>query len=200
MAIAEELGRQVKRLALLLGLAILGFAALLVWNAREPAAGDRGGFDLFAFFEGTSVSRGTITTLLVDREAFTARFFGERQGEAFRLEERFDFEDGERLQVWHLRAVPGGYEGTVETERADGSMAPPVPVIGVSDAVGVRLAYDGVAPGGGMPLGFRHLMRMQGDGTVANHVVVSRFGLPLATSSVVFAKATAALPSAEAER
>lgn len=189
-----------KRLAILLALAVTAAVALLLWSAREPQVSGPGGFDLLAFFEGTSASEGTITTLGLRERAFTARFAGERQGETLRLEERFAFPEGERLQVWNLRAVPGGFAGTVETERADGALAPPASVSGTSDSDGVRLRYDGIAPGGGMRLAFAHHMRMRDDGTVANHVVVSRFALPLATSSVVFAKDAAALPSAPAER
>lgn len=184
----------------LFALALLGclFVVALQFQAREPVVEGPGGFDLVAFFSGESSSEGSIRTLLVRSQSFTARFHGAREGEAFRLEERFSFPEGERLQVWTLTQVPGGYRGTVETQGADGRLAPPAPVVGIVDATGVALDYRGIAPGGDRELHFRHHMRMRDDGRVANHVVVSAYGLPLATSSVTFTGA--ALPSPSAGR
>lgn len=198
LAVAEGVGQAMKRFlgGLLLVLAIVAAAAFLL--SREPAAERNGaGFDVSAFFSGQSVSAGTIRTALVLEEAFTATFEGRETEAGFRLEERFAFQDGERLQVWTLRPGPvGDLAGTVETERADGTLAAPVPVVGRRDADGVTLDYRGIAPGGGaIVFHFRHTMRAQGDGTVSNHVVVSKFGLPVAVSSVTFAKAPGALSS-----
>lgn len=188
------------RITLAIALVVAGTMALLVAQARDPALAGPGGFDLFSFFEGEAASEGTITTLLVRREAFTATFAGTRHEGTFRLEERFAFEDGPRLQVWTLRAVDGGYEGTVETEKADGTLAPAAPVRGSADETGVVLRYRGIAPGGGRAFDFRHRMRLQGDGTLANHVVVSKFAIPLATSRVTFTRGARALPSSSPGR
>lgn len=183
--------RIVLSLLVLLGVAL----ALAFWQAREPRS-EGGAFDLAGFFEGRSVSTGMITTALVKRERFTASFTGERLEDAFRLEERFRFEDGERLQVWRLTPAANGFEGTVETEGRDGALFPPVPVTGIANEDGVVLEYEGYAPGGrGRLLHFRHHMRAQADGTLANHVVVSKFAVPLATSTVVFTREAGALPS-----
>ncbi|MFD2238627.1 DUF3833 family protein [Aureimonas populi] len=187
-----------RRIALLFLLALaLGGGALAFAQGYGGGSATRGGgFDLFAFFEGSSASRGTITTALVRREAFTATFEGRRQGDGFRLEERFAFEDGGRLQVWTLAQAGQAVSGTVETELETGEMSEPATVSGMSGEDGVVLSYEGYAPGGGgLLLHFRHHMRAMGDGTVLNRVVVSKFGLPLATSSVIFARQAAALPS-----
>jgi hypothetical protein len=191
----------VKRLALLAVALVAAFVAVLFWQAREPSR-DGGAFDLGAFFAGQSVSEGSIRTLGVFEEAFTARFQGTVEDGRLRLEERFAFADGERLQVWELAVAPSGaVSGTVETELSDGALAPAVPVSGRSDASGVVLDYEGHAPGGGARIfRFRHHLRGEADGTVRNHVVVSKFGLPLATSRVVFAKDPATLSTARGDR
>lgn len=184
-------GRKTARAVLavpLLGLAVLNGCGGL----PEP---DPNGLSLPDFFEGKSVSKGTVTTALVFTEAFTAEFEGRQTGDRFQLDERFAFADGKRLQRWDLlRTGPGLYGGTVATELKTGHLGPPMPVIGVQTKNGAVLDYDGHAPGGGgMLLHFRHEMTGRPDGTVANHVIVSKFGIPLATSDVTFAKSRAAL-------
>ncbi|WP_185984473.1 DUF3833 family protein [Aureimonas mangrovi] len=190
-----------KQLALLAVAAVFAFAAALFWQARQPSQ-DGEAFDLAAFFAGRSVIEGSILTLAMFEEPFTARFEGTVEGDSLRLEERFAFADGERLQVWELAVSPSGaVSGTVETEMSDGALAPAVPVSGASSTSGVVLDYEGHAPGGGArTFRFRHHLRGQAGGTVRNHVVVSKFGLPLATSRVVFAKDPATLSTARGDR
>ncbi|WP_206453289.1 DUF3833 family protein [Aurantimonas marina] len=172
----------------LLGLTVLGGCGVL----PEP---DPDGLSLPDFFEGKSVSKGTVTTALVFTEAFTAEFDGEQTGDRFRLDERFAFADGKRLQRWDLvRIGPGLYGGTVTTELKTGKLGRPMPVVGVQTKNGAVLDYDGYAPGGGSTLlHFRHEMTGRADGTIANHVIVSKFGIPLANSNVTFAKSRAGL-------
>ncbi|MAU98794.1 MAG: hypothetical protein CMP81_23420 [Fulvimarina sp.] len=187
--------RHLARLALAAALLILAphvaFAGADGGGAR-PAAVSRPAADaalaLDAFFDGRATSQGTITTLLVFRERFTARFSGRVTGNRLKLDERFRFEDGKRLQRWDLtRSRDGRYRGTVTTELGDGTMAPPAPVTGWTFAGGVVLAYDGYAPGGGRTLlGFRHVMRRIAPGTVRNRVTISKFGVALASSDVIF--------------
>jgi len=184
-------GRRLARAVLaapLLGLAVLGGCGGL----PKP---DPNGLSLPGFFEGKSVSKGTVTTALVFTEAFTAEFEGKQTGDRFQLDERFAFSDGKRLQRWDLvRTGPGLYGGTVATELKSGDLAKPMPVVGVQTQNGAVLDYDGYAPGGGSTLlHFRHEMTGRPDGTIANHVIVSKFGVPLATSDVTFAKSRAAL-------
>lgn len=177
------------------GLALL---LALAGGCARPPDPSPGGFSVPAFFEGASVSKGTVTVALVSTTAFTARFEGVRKGSSLVLDERFLFEDGPRLQRWRLTEVsPGVYRGTVETQGEGERLAPPVPVEGRATRDGAVLVYDGIAPGGGgTRLGFRHVMTARPDGTVSNHVTVSKFGLPVATSAVVFAKTAAALDAA----
>ncbi|NDV87576.1 DUF3833 family protein [Aurantimonas aggregata] len=161
-------------------------------DAPAPVAD---GFSLADFFDGRSVSEGTVRTALLFEEPFTASFEGRRAAERLRLDERFVFEDGARLQRWDLSRSPAGvYTGTVATEDGDGKLSSPVPVTGWATEDGAVLAYDGHAPGGGDTLlRFRHVMSDNGDGTLANHVTISKFGIPVATSAVTFAKSEAAL-------
>ena len=152
-------------------------------------------FDLIGFFDGTSYSKGTVTTALVSTSAFTAKFSGKQSGHRLRLDENFTFKDGKRLQRWDLaETAQGRVTGTVTTELQSGKPAPTVPVTGRRTADGAVLDYDGYAPGGGNTvLHFHHAMTARADGTVANHVTVSKYYLPLATSDVTFAKSLAAL-------
>ena len=178
--------------------AVLGtiVAALLAGCAAPlPASPAAGGFDLERFFDGRSYSSGTVATALVFEKAFTASFEGSRHGRTLELDEHFVFPDGRHLQHWHLSEVaPGRYHGTVATGLDGGRMSPAVPVDGHATPHGVVLDYDGYAPGGGETvLHFRHQMTALADGTVANQVTVSKFGMPLATSKVIFAKSRAAL-------
>lgn len=169
--------------------------ALLVPTAAGAQESDKQpAFDLAGFFEGTSVSAGEVRTLFVFRDTFTATFSGRREGDRLRLDERFVFADGPRLQRWDLTVTGQDIAGTVETELRDGSLAPPVPVVGRRTAAGAVLTYEGHAPGGGgRRLAFRHEMTANADGTVSNHVGIGKFGLRLAVSDVVFAKSAAAL-------
>ena len=152
-------------------------------------------FDLIGFFNGTSYSKGTVTTAFVSTEGFTAKFSGAKSGRRLRLDENFTFKDGRRLQRWDLtETAPGRITGTVTTELKTGKRAPTVPVSGSMTVGGAVLDYDGYAPGGGDTiLHFHHAMTARTDGTVANHVTVSKYYLPLATSDVTFAKSLAAL-------
>lgn len=173
----------------LCGAALAVSLGLLALPAR--AADD---FSLRSFFAGHSVSGGEIRTLGLFRERFTARFEGQAKGDALDLDERFRFEDGPRLQRWHLVERGGRVTGTVETEDGEGKLQGPFPVSGTSGPDGAVLAYRGIAPGGGRwRFDFRHTITPRADGTAGNRVRISRFGLPLAGARVTFAKSEAAL-------
>lgn len=158
------------------------------WSSEVTAPRADGSLSLPDFFDGSATSSGTITTALIFDEAFTATFAGTGEDNRLQLDERFRFEDGERLQRWDLtRSADGTYRGTVTTELSDGTMAPSVPVEGQTFAEGVVLAYDGYAPGGGeMLLGFRHVMRPLDTGNVRNRVTISKFGVAIASADVIF--------------
>ncbi len=189
MAVAEELVHAAMMAARRFGCALAMVACL---GAAPARAED--GFSLPAFFAGHSVSAGDIRTLGLFSERFTARFAGRAEGSALDLDERFTFEDGERLQRWHLKTRDGRVDGTVFTEDGNGVLRGPYPVSGTASPEGATLAYRGIAPGGGrMMLDFRHTMTPRGDGTVDNRVRISRFGFPLAGARVTFAKTTTAL-------
>ncbi|GGD97072.1 hypothetical protein GCM10011390_14790 [Aureimonas endophytica] len=166
------------------GRAFLAAFGILVGSAAQAAD-----FDPLSFFAGRATSEGTVTTALVFTEPFTATFEGRVSKGKLVLDERFRFPEGERLQRWHLRAA--GFEryvGTVETAGASGALHAPVPVTGRIEAGRLRLDYRGYAPGGDTLLTFRHRIALRPDGTAENRVRVSTFGLPLATSRVVFRK------------
>lgn len=178
-----------RRAAARLGLA-LAAASLLAACAAVPPPDAGGRFALEDFFRGASVSKGTIRTLAFWREDFTADFSGDASVGRLRLDERFHFTGGDRLQRWTLRrAAAGRYEGVVETENGKGSLSAPVPVTGYATGDGAVLSYDGHAPGGGATvLHFRHWMTSRPDGSVLNRVRISKFGIPIAGAEVVFSK------------
>ncbi|HEX2017825.1 MAG TPA: DUF3833 family protein [Aurantimonas sp.] len=186
-AILRRRGASIAAAVLLLALPLAGCG-----QAPAPVAD---GYSLAGFFDGRSYSEGTVRTALVFEERFTARFRGSVDDNRMRLDERFRFADGRRLQRWELsRSAAGVYTGTVATEDGEGRLSAPVPVVGWATADGAVLTYQGHAPGGGdMLLGFRHVMTENGDGTLANRVTISKFGIPIATSLVTFAKSRAAL-------
>lgn len=174
----------------------LTLAAILAAGLGLPSvAAEEPAFRLEGFFDGASVSAGTITTLFFWTRGFTAEFSGEADGETIRLDERFDFEDGERLQRWALTREGDRYVGTVRTETGDGVLQDPVPVEGRILPSGIELDYVGYAPGGPgwLSFHFHHRMEPRPDGTVSNDVTVSKFHLPIATSEVIFAKNPEAL-------
>lgn len=177
-------GRGLKAKALLA--AALGGVLAAACASPSPKAAVP--FDAVAFFEGHASSRGTMRTALVFTQGFTAEFDGRRQNGALVLDERFRFPEGRRLQRWRLMPIGGGdYRGSVETEGGDGALHAPVPVRGRATAEGgLELSYRGYAPGGDTLLDFRHRMVPRPDGTVENRVRVWKFGVPVATSRVVF--------------
>ncbi|MDY8108687.1 DUF3833 family protein [Fulvimarina sp. 2208YS6-2-32] len=143
-----------------------------------------------SFFDGTSRSHGTITTLFVSTQAFTARFEGVYARGELTLDERFTFAGGEALQRWELFAHrDGSISGTVRTQIGDGTLTAPRRVTGEYAPARLTLDYDGYAPNGSDTLfRFHHVMQPQDDGTVTNAVTVSKYYLPLASSNVTFYK------------
>ncbi len=175
---------------------MLGFlSACGVAPDDRPVDAGALGFDMISFFDGVSYSKGTVTKAFFFNDSFTAAFEGNVDARHLALDERFTFEDGKRLQHWDLaETAPGRFDGTVTTELKTGQPAPTVPVEGYATQNGAVLDYEGYAPGGGTTLlHFRHVLTARVDGTVANHVTVSKYYLPLATSDVTFAKSLAAL-------
>ncbi|MEE2951334.1 MAG: DUF3833 family protein [Pseudomonadota bacterium] len=145
---------------------------------------------LLSFFDGTTLSRGRLDQIASDPESFTARLTGTYRNARLKLREAFHFSDGQPLQIWDLSADrKGTISGTVSTQAEDGAMSQAFPVSGWATQDRLVFDYDGIAPGGGKTrLHFHHSMTRQGDGTVENRVTISKFYLPLATSTVTFFK------------
>ena len=148
------------------------------------------GETLLFFFDGTTLSRGRLDQIASAPESFAARLDGTYREDTLKLREAFRFSDGEPVQIWDLTADnTGAISGTVSTEAEDGTMSQAFAVTGRTDRNRLVLDYDGIAPGGGETrLHFHHSMTRQGDGTVENRVTISKFYLPLATSTVTFFK------------
>ncbi|MER0236797.1 DUF3833 family protein [Fulvimarina sp. MAC8] len=176
-------------LLVLAGVAMIIAASAPSVEGARAASDDRKHSPL-SFFDGKSSSKGTVTTLFVSTEAFTARFDGKYSEGELKLDERFTFSDGEALQRWDLFAHrDGSISGTVTTGIADGTMTEPRPVSGEYDRQRLVLDYDGFAPNGSDTLfHFHHVMQREQNGTMTNDVTVSKYYLPLASSDVTFYK------------
>jgi hypothetical protein len=82
----------------------------------QDYAGSTPAFDLRHFFDGDLRAQG----LLKDRSGRVTRRFVvaihcEWHGDEGTLDEQFHYDDGEQQhRVWHVRAVPGGFEGRAD--------------------------------------------------------------------------------------
>ncbi|WP_131829916.1 DUF3833 family protein [Consotaella salsifontis] len=169
-------------------LSLFAFVMLAATAGANAADSQNAPFRPETFFLGITRSTGEIHTLGFIRRPFTARLKGHMAGHWLILDERFAFPDGNRRQLWRLKRVGDAYEGTVRTETENGVLAPAVPVKGKVTETGVVLTYEGRSPGGSTRLHFRHEIETTGPGKASNHVVISRFGLPIASANVTFSK------------
>lgn len=123
---------------------------------------------------GTTVARGEFTAINGTNRAFTAYLTGERDGDRFTLNEKFEYDDGEKDEkTWVLTILPDGeYTGIREDVVGEAR--------GWRDGLAFRLEYDIRLPNEkgepGMKLRFRDVMVKTVDGVVLNRATVGYWG------------------------
>ncbi|WP_018700940.1 DUF3833 family protein [Amorphus coralli] len=142
--------------------------------------------ELETFFAGRTAGEGRFESGIAGVErTFTVATRGTWDGRTLTLREDFVFDDGERdTKTWRFtRQRDGSFKGTRED------------VVGVADiwqdGKTVRLAYDAEVVGKGgttRVLTFEDVLVPQSSTSVLNKAVVSKYGVPVGTVTVVFRK------------
>lgn len=123
---------------------------------------------------GETVARGEFSAINGTERGFTAYLTGERSGDTFTLNEKFEYDDGEKDEkTWVLTLEGDGqYSGTREDVVGTAR--------GWQDGPAFRLEYDVRLPNDegepGMQVRFRDVMVKTEDGTVLNRARVSKWG------------------------
>jgi hypothetical protein len=166
-----------------------GAAAGLAGCAGPPniaAAPGAPALTLEGFFTGRTIGKGSFAVPIAGiRRDLTVLTHGRWDGRTLVLREDFLFADGEKdVKTWRFTKVVGGvYEGTREdvVGKAD--------VRQVGNAVQLRYAADVRAKDGSVTrLDFADTIAPLDGRRVLNEAVISRFGLPIGTVSLVFAR------------
>jgi hypothetical protein len=173
-------------------------ALLLSACAGAPALPPETGPDDFIIerdLEGLTVARGEFSAINGVTRGFTAYLTGTRAGDTFTLNEKFEYDDGQRDEkTWVLKLEGDGrYSGSRED------------VVGVArgwqDGRAFRLEYDIRLPNAdgepGMQLRFRDVMVKTGDGVVINRATVGKWGFRVGRVDLEIRRAAAGAPAAE---
>lgn len=170
-------------LALVSFLGTVPLAACATVPARDPAAGP---VVLERDFRGRSYAKGTFVNRITGAaRPFDVELDGRWNGRSLVLVERFAFADGERdVKTWTFeRVAPGRYVGRREDVVGTAEV--------FSDNGAVRLSYD--VKLGGATVRFEDVIEKRSDGVLVNRAIVSKFGVPLGTVDLAFARSRAAL-------
>ena len=118
------------------------------------------------------------------RRQFTVEIDGKRDGDAFVLDERFVYSDGERDQrVWRIRKTgPHSYEG----RAAD--IAGTAKGVSFGNALNWHYEMDLKIGDGTWRVRFDDWMFLQPSGVLINRARVSKFGFELGTVTLAFVK------------
>jgi hypothetical protein len=146
--------------------------------ASAPAVPDEAGAATFVIERdmlGSMTARGEFSAITGLKRGFSAQLTGVWDGSAYRLNEKFAYDDGETDEkTWVL--TPKG-DGTYSGVRED--------VVGEAkgwqDGRFFRLAYDVRLPNDkgepGMQVHFQDVMALTPAGTVVNHATVGKWGV-----------------------
>jgi hypothetical protein len=156
---------------------ILIASLLLAGCAGAPAAPTDAGAEAFVIERdllGSTTARGEFSAINGVSRRFTAQLTGVRDGQTFRLNEKFAYEDGEKDEKTWVLTLKG--DGTYSGVRED--------VVGKAkgwqDGRLFRLEYDVRLPDDkgepGMQVHFQDVMAMTSKGTVVNHATVGMWG------------------------
>lgn len=166
------------------------FLAACAGAPRLPADTGPDAFIIERDLLGQTVARGEFRAINGTKRAFTAYLSGAREGDTFTLNERFEYDDGERDEkTWVLRIVgDGAYTGRREDVVGEAR--------GWMDGRAFRLEYDIRLPNAkgepGMKLRFRDVMVKTAEGVVINHANVGYWGLGVGRVELLIRRAEAA--------
>ncbi len=151
-------------------------AVLVTGCAGAPRLPDEtaGAFLIERDLLGETVARGEFSAINGTQRGFTAYLTGTRSGDTFTLNEKFEYDDGERDEKTWVLTLEG--EGSYSGVRED--------VVGVArgwqDGPAFRLEYDIRLPDSdgepGMQVRFRDVMVKTESGAVLNRARVSKWG------------------------
>lgn len=164
-----------------LGLALLGGCATM--PARGP---DAGPIVLERDFKGRTYAKGVfVNSITGSTRAFDVVLDGRWDGKIMTLKERFAYQDGEKdVKTWTFtRTGPGRYVGKREDVVGTANV--------FTDNGAVRLSYDVVI--GGTQVHFEDVIERRADGVIVNRAIVSKFGVPVGTVDLSFARRQADL-------
>ncbi len=158
-------------------LGVLIAPLLFIGCAGAPAAPRDAGARPFVIERdllGSTTARGEFSAINGVKRGFTAQLTGVRDGQIFRLNEKFVYDDGEKDEkTWVLTLTGDGtYSGVREDVVGEAK--------GWQDGPLFRLAYDVRLPDDkgepGMQVHFQDVMAMTSTGTIVNHATVGLWG------------------------
>ncbi len=160
----------------------MGLTASIVLCSLSPAMSRD--FRLEEYFAGHTVAVGHFGAINGISRSFKVDLLGRWNGKVFSLQEDFRYADGEKdRKTWRFnRTAPGVYTGTREDVVGDAKVT--------IDGDTARKTYlVDIAPGPKENIvRFHDTIKRQPDGSLLNTAWVSKYGFPVATVRVVFAK------------
>lgn len=142
-------------------------------------------FVLEEYFSGETRAWGLFEDVFGTlRRQFVVEITGSREGDVLVLDERFLYADGERARrVWRIRRTgPHSFEGEADdiVGKAQGTA--------YGNALNWRYQMDLPVNGSVWRVTFNDWMLLQPGGVLLNRARVSRWGLPIGSVSLSFAK------------
>lgn len=167
-------------------LGVLGLALLGACSTIPMRGVDAGPVVLERDFKGRTYAKGVfVNSITGSTRAFDVVLDGRWDGKVMTLKERFAYQDGERdVKTWTFtRTEPGRYIGRREDVVGTANV--------FTDGGAVRLSYDIVI--GGTQVHFEDVIERRADGVIVNRAIVSKFGVPVGTVDLSFARRQADL-------
>ncbi len=151
------------------------FALPIFAQARDPV------FSLERYFVGRTQATGSFTAINGVSRRFSVALLGRWNGATLTLREDFTFDDGARdTKTWRFRKTgPGEYLGS----REDVVGNVPVTIDGRKARFSYVVYLDAARKN---KVRFHDLMVLGDDGEVRNTALVTKYGLPVAWTSVTF--------------
>jgi len=135
------------------------------------------------WFQGRTVGQGEFRRITGGGpRRFSMVIEGRWDGRTLLMDETFTTAEGRWNRLWTIRPLGGGrYEGRLTTGRGLADIR--------AEGDTVRMRYRAEAPlSDGFVAGFDQALRLRPDGTVLNVADVSKWGLPVGRTTVVFRK------------